>query len=114
VGICGIGCAALRLVLGRKLFNVMALAGTAEDQKSGRQRETGSAEKKSHNASDSKRLGLAGARTKARGSLRQAVIPSEVEGPRGTSFDMQRGSSTSLGMTEQLGMKLKGLPLALL
>jgi hypothetical protein len=36
VGICGIGFAALRLVLGRELFNVMALAGTAEDQKAGR------------------------------------------------------------------------------
>lgn len=68
--ICGIGFAALRLVFSRELFNVMALAGTAEDQKSDRQRETGSAKKKSHNASDSKRLSLAGARRKALGSLR--------------------------------------------
>jgi hypothetical protein len=37
-------------VLGRQLFDVMALARTAEDQKAGRQRETGSAKKKSHNA----------------------------------------------------------------
>jgi hypothetical protein len=63
----GIGFAALRLVLSRQLFDVMALAGAAEDQKSGRQRETGFAKKKSHNASDSKRLGLAGARRKAQG-----------------------------------------------
>jgi hypothetical protein len=65
--ICGIGFAALRLVLSRQLFDVMALARAAEDQKPGRQREAGSAKKKSHNASDSKRLGLEGARTKARG-----------------------------------------------
>jgi hypothetical protein len=37
-------------VLGWQLFDVMALAGTVEDQQPGRQRETGSAKKKSHNA----------------------------------------------------------------
>jgi hypothetical protein len=37
-------------MLGRQLVDVMALAGTAEDQKACRQRETGSAKKKSHNA----------------------------------------------------------------
>jgi hypothetical protein len=47
---CSFGFAAPGLVLGRQLFDAMALAGTAEDQKAGRQRETGSAKKKSHNA----------------------------------------------------------------
>jgi hypothetical protein len=46
----GIGLAAFRLVLRRQLFDVMALAGATEDQQPGRQRETGSAKKKSHNA----------------------------------------------------------------
>jgi hypothetical protein len=63
--ICGIGFAALCLVLGWQLFGVMALAGAVEDQESGRQHEAGSAKKKSHNASESKRRGLGGARRKA-------------------------------------------------
>ncbi len=35
----------------RKFSDVVALAGAAEDQQTSRQRETGSAKKKSHNAS---------------------------------------------------------------
>ena len=113
---------AFRSMIG-ELADVMALAGAVEDQQTGRQRETGSAKEKSHNASHTKRRALAGARRIS--SLR--VIPSEVEEPRRTSFDMQRGwkarphrlrrlryGSTSPGMTEQLGMKLKGLSVALL
>jgi hypothetical protein len=34
----------------REFTDVMPLAGAAEDQQTGRQRETGSAKKKSHNA----------------------------------------------------------------
>jgi hypothetical protein len=39
-----------RLLLFRQFTDLMTLAGTAEDQQAGRQRETGSAKKKSHNA----------------------------------------------------------------
>ena len=49
-----------------KFADMVALAGAAEDQQAGRQRETGSAKKKSHNASESKRRGLGGARRKAK------------------------------------------------
>jgi len=51
VRLCDIGLAALGLVLHWQLSDLMALAGAAEDQQPGRQRETGPAEKKSHNAS---------------------------------------------------------------
>jgi len=50
MGFCDFGLAALRLVLDRQLSRSMALAGAAEDQEAGRQHETGSAKKKSHNA----------------------------------------------------------------
>jgi hypothetical protein len=63
-----ISLAALRLVLGwHLLFHVMTLAGTTEDEEAGCERETGSAQKKSHNASESKRRCLGGARRKAVG-----------------------------------------------
>src|ERR1700704_1318724 len=44
---------------------MVTLAGAPEDQPPGRQRETGSAKKKSHNASHSKRPVVEGARRKA-------------------------------------------------
>src|SRR5437870_5744074 len=45
---------------------MVALAGATEDQPAGRQPETGSAKKKPHNASHSKRPAVRGARRKAR------------------------------------------------
>jgi hypothetical protein len=39
-----------RLLVLRKFAGAMALTGAAEDHESGRQHETGSAKKKSHNA----------------------------------------------------------------
>ena len=55
---------AFRSMIG-EFADVMALAGAAEDQQTGRQRETDSAKEKSHNASHSKGRGLDGARRKA-------------------------------------------------
>jgi hypothetical protein len=49
--LCDIGLAAFGSVLHWQLCDVMALAGAAEDQQPGRQRETGLAKKESHNAS---------------------------------------------------------------
>jgi hypothetical protein len=65
VGLGSIGLASFRLALGWQLFHAMTLAGTTEDEEAGRQRETGSAKKKAHNASESKRRCLEGARRKA-------------------------------------------------
>ena len=47
----GMGVAMVFLLMIRQFADVMALAGAAEDQQPGRQRETGPAKKKSHNAS---------------------------------------------------------------
>jgi len=63
----GVRVAMVFLPVIREFADVMALTGAAEDQQTGRQHETGSAKKKSHNASESKRRGLDGARRKARG-----------------------------------------------
>ena len=57
-----IGLVGFRLMLGREFTDMMTLTGAVEDQKPARQRETGSAKKKSHNATDSKRRSLEGAR----------------------------------------------------
>jgi len=95
-------------VLGRQLFDVMALAGAAEDHKPGRQRETGSAKKKSHNASDSKRLGLEGARTKARGvdrALRRAMFI--LRGFAAIFFDIERRSARSTGATLRIESRFR-------
>ena len=64
----------LGLVLGRKFTDMMTLAGAAENQYAGGQRETGSAKKNSHNASDSKRRALEGARRKAGEGRRQDAV----------------------------------------
>jgi Na+-transporting methylmalonyl-CoA/oxaloacetate decarboxylase gamma subunit len=61
----GMGVAMVFLLMIRQFADVMALAGAVEDQQTGRQRETGSAKEKSHNASHSKGRGLGGARRKA-------------------------------------------------
>ena len=61
----GVRVAMLFLPMIWEFADVVALAGAAEDQKSGRDCETGSAKEKSHNASHSKGRGLGGARRKA-------------------------------------------------
>jgi hypothetical protein len=111
MGWCDMGLVALRLVLGRQLSVVMALAGAAEDQQSGRQHEAGSAKKKSHNASDSKRPRLEGARTKARGKRETSNACCGKLSNSARRFAKEgRLPNRSLF----LGMKLKGLSLALL
>jgi hypothetical protein len=77
------GVAALRFVLGRQFSDSMTLTGATEDQKPARQRETGSAKKKSHNASDSKHRGLEGAR-------RISSLSGHPERSRGTPWNIAR------------------------
>src|SRR5436190_6396762 len=121
-------------MLHRQLADLMALAGAAENYQPGRHRETGSAKKRSHNASHSKHLVMAGARRKAGGVVTKgehspnhpfvagaltpaALIYSRVTS-RGQRPRLQRGFETvplsCIFCGPFFGMKLKGLSLGLL
>ena len=110
----------LGLVLGRKFTDMMTLAGAAENQYAGGQRETGSAKKNSHNASDSKRRALEGARRKAGEERRQdAAVNCRAPGGapyQGRALSLPRAFSRRFVNRRSLflGMKLKGLSVALL
>jgi hypothetical protein len=91
-----------------QLIDMVTLAGAPKDEQPGRQREAGRAKKRSH------KPGTVSAERRGAQERSQAVIPSAVEGPRCMSDDVPRGPSTALGMTERLGMKLKGIGAGLL
>jgi hypothetical protein len=99
-----------RMLLLWKLARVMPLARAAEDEQTGRQRDTGPAKKKSHNASESKRPGSGGARGKLGNVLRFRT--EEHHHATNCRVFLRRFSKT--GRSLFIGLKLKGLSVALL